>query len=380
VGLVVLILLACTGPANDTAAVVDSAPDLAEPADSDDPGPDVDGDGFTLEQGDCDDWSDAVNPGANELPDNRIDDDCDGVVDELGLAYGRLILSEVLVTSSGVPDHQGEWLELANLSDGVLELDGLVVQSGELSVGLEGHVAAGSWFVLGAEADGLENGGVSVDFDYSYGTFNLGSGVLVASVDGEELDRVALSLFDLADGVSLMRRSGSVSAEWCESTAAFGSGDLGTPGAENGRCRSDVDGDEDGYSADVDCDDDVAAVNPGAEEVWYDGVDQDCDGNDADADGDGYERLEECDDTDAAVHPGAAEVWYDGVDQDCDDNDNDADGDGWPAPADCDEGDPSVNPGALEVWDDGLDQDCDGVDEAPVDTGWPDTAPPDTGP
>ncbi|MGI5830154.1 MAG: choice-of-anchor L domain-containing protein [Bradymonadia bacterium] len=49
---------------------------------------DLDGDGWTVGQGDCcDDWSceaenpAAVNPGAYDFPGNNIDDDCDGIVD-----------------------------------------------------------------------------------------------------------------------------------------------------------------------------------------------------------------------------------------------------------------------------------------------------------
>ncbi|MBN2798434.1 MAG: hypothetical protein JXX28_04740 [Deltaproteobacteria bacterium] len=144
---------------------------------------------------------------------------------------------------------------------------------------------------------------------------------------------------------------------------------------------SDFDADADGYDSaafgGLDCDDDHGGVNPGAAEVWYDGADQDCDGgSDFDADADGYDSAayggDDCDDTARAVYPGAAEVWYDGVDQDCDggsDYDQDADGHDRPHSGggdDCDDTDDSVYAGAVEVCD-GVDQDCDGiVDDNPV--------------
>lgn len=74
---------------------------------------------------------------------------------------------------------------------------------------------------------------------------------------------------------------------------------------------------------DTDCDDTDAATWPGAPEVWYDGVDQACDGgSDYDADADGYDGSDwggdDCLDTEAAVNPAAAEVCNDRVDNDCD--------------------------------------------------------------
>lgn len=71
----------------------------------------------------------------------------------------------------------------------------------------------------------------------------------------------------------------------------------------------------------IDCDDANAQVYPGADEVYYDGVDSDCDGwSDFDQDRDGYDRMPEgddCDDTSVLVHPGIREV-QNLLDDDCD--------------------------------------------------------------
>ncbi|MCJ7489429.1 MAG: putative metal-binding motif-containing protein, partial [Thermoplasmata archaeon] len=79
----------------------------------------------------------------------------------------------------------------------------------------------------------------------------------------------------------------------------------------------------------------VETICPGTTEIWYDGVDQDCDGlNDFDADMDGYvdeaypaeaggsaPGLGDCNDNAAAIYPGAPEIPGDGIDQNCDGSD-----------------------------------------------------------
>jgi len=149
----------------------------------------------------------------------------------------------------------------------------------------------------------------------------------------------------------------------------------------------------DGTVADAtDCDDAAAAVHPGATEIC-DGRSDGCTGDgvptaEVDGDGDGYVPCmydeetwagslavvggADCDDEDATIFPNAEEVPYDGIDQDCNRFDLcDADHDGTPVAdcddrhvgaTDCDDDDPTVHPGADDIPEDGTDQDCDGED------------------
>jgi len=147
------------------------------------------------------------------------------------------------------------------------------------------------------------------------------------------------------------------------------------------------DADLDGFTAVAaggsDCDDTNPNINPGVTEVWYDGVDSDCAGDsDFDQDGDGYEASVyfpksdvvnpatglpggDCQDVYAHINPGMEEVWYDGTDADCDGtNDFDQDGDGYRTAEfgynDCNDLDPQANPEAIEAFN-GADDDCNGL-------------------
>ena len=364
----------CDGLDNDCNAAVDDNPETWSTFYRD-----VDDDGYgdeldTVEQCDapsgyvdqgldCNDLDPAVNPGATEVCNDGVDDDCDGTADDID-ADGDGYFDAACLGGDDCDD------TVASTNPGAAEV---------WYDGVDQDCDGASDFDADGDAE-LSDAHGGTDCDDTDAAINTAAAEIW--YDGVDQDCDGLSDYDADGDLDDSDAHGGGDCDDTDPSIASTATETWYDGVDqNCDGLSDYDADGDLEDSDLhggtDCDDTDALVNTAATEVWYDGVDQDCDGaSDFDADGDAElsdaHGGTDCDDTDAAINTAAAEIWYDGVDQDCDGlSDYDADGDLDDSDAhgggDCDDTDPSIASTATETWYDGVDQNCDGLSDYDAD-------------
>ena len=357
---------------------------------------DLDGDGFAMSDGDCDEADASIHPDAAETWYDGVDQNCDGNDDD---ADG----DGFVAVAAGGDDC---WDDPASIPDGYAVATGTDSAGGSLGWAqpqpAEVHPDAVDTWYDGVDQDCSGNDDFDQDGDgYRSDGYPDQQGAYGDDcVDGASLDQTFYDDDDVAIdldavGVAATDIHPDQDETWYDGI------DVDCDGWD------DYDQDGDGYRVDSECDDEDAAVFPNdATDTWYDCLDSNCDGNDGDQDGDGYvpdDYAATCDWEQFAGHDGAEDCWddpastpteytalhgkealdpeevfpgaddrsYDGIDADCaGDSDFDDDGDGYDTTdlsnrdgdygEDCDDADPLVSPGQNESCSTDYDDDCDG--------------------
>lgn len=377
----------------------------------------ADTDGDCLDAGqsfvatDCDDGSSDVYLGALEVPDDGVDDDCDGVdaaacfFDGDGDGFGAAGSFQLELDGDCEDDPFDSPVD-SDCNDAVAS-----IHPGGTEIEGDGY---------DQDCNGFDSGFCYVDGDLD----GAGAGAAVPSDDGDCVDpgesllgtdcddtdatRFPFALETPGDGVD--QDCNGVDAVFCYYDGdGDGVGSTVTVVELDGDCLDDATDSNLGN----DCDDASPSIFPGALELAQDGLDQDCNGIDAtlcyaDLDGDGFGAGAsfivlsgactgggtsalgtDCQDGEPSAFPGGLEVAWDGVDQDCNGADaapcfydGDGDGHGSTTPLveldgdcaddpndsasadDCNDASAGIYPGATEVPLDGYDQDCSGTDAA----------------
>lgn len=167
-------------------------------------------------------------------------------------ATGEVVFIELMPDPDVLSDSDAEWLEIKNVSNAALELEGCHLKDADPNADdltIEGSVRIdpGEILIFAKVANPAQNGNLpDVAFAFGQG-FSLANGGDEAELEcsGQLIDSVAYTTdWPYDTGASMQLRSdretaadNDSSANWCVATATYTSGNLGTPGSDGSHCQ-----------------------------------------------------------------------------------------------------------------------------------------------
>ncbi len=329
--------------------------------------------GYVLDNTDCNDADNTINPGAIEICDG-LDQNCNGISDDGisntyyadvdGDTYGDLAATK---DSCDVP--VGYVINSLDCDDNNPAINPLAT---EVCDGVDNNCD-------GAIDEGFPTTTYYADLDLDGFGDVLNDSVSCSVVPGYILDNTDCNDLDntiypgapeICDGID-QNCDGDADGGFTSLALYYLDNDLDGYGVSDPTTDTLSCGPPAGYTSQLlDCDDLDALVNPMAIEICN-GIDDNCDLNideGFDVDGDGYTTCQDdCDDNNPIINPGIAEgvdpAFCDGIDNNCDGNIDelyDQDGDGFTfCGGDCNDFDANININGVEICN-GVDDNCDG--------------------
>ena len=157
----------------------------------------------------------------------------------------ELVINEIMHNPEVSNDVDGEWIEITNISDTEINLNGFLLHDNDQDMHIISDnnlvIHPDSFIVLGSNANSSLNGGINIDYEYTDFTLsNLWDEVILSHPNGMIIDEVYYDngeTFPDQSGKSMMLTDpildNMIGGNWAVSDQTFGFGDFGTPNQSN---------------------------------------------------------------------------------------------------------------------------------------------------